>query len=316
MSGELRSDRNRASFRREITLDKIRLSLVALVVFASIWCVGEARAQAPGGGPPGAVAPGGPGGVAGQAEGQESGSNSPQSFGEILSAGGVVGMLIVLLSIAAVALVFEHVMTIRAAVLMPPGLAEEVHALLAAGKVGPADQRCRAQPSFLAHVLSAGLAESEGGWAAVEKATEDATAEQSARLFRKIEYLSVIGNIAPMMGLLGTVIGMIFAFREVADTQGAARAADLAEGIYLALVTTVEGLIVAIPALAAFAVFRNRVDHLVAEVAYAAQHVFAPLKRHSMRNPPRAAAPPQAPAPPKSQSPPRGPAPPSAGGGS
>jgi biopolymer transport protein ExbB len=140
---------------------------------------------------------------------------------------------------------------------------------------------------------------------------EDATAEQSARLFRKIEYLSVIGNIAPMLGLLGTVIGMIVAFRQVAATQGAARAADLAEGIYLALVTTVEGLIVAIPALGAFAVFRNRVDQLVAEVAYVAQHVFAPLKRG------RAAAPPPAPAtaPPKAPKPPRGPAASPAGGG-
>ena len=127
--------------------------------------------------------------------------------------------------------------------------------------------------------LGAGLAEVDGGWPAVEKAMEDATAEQSARLFRKIEYLSVIGNIAPMLGLLGTVIGMILAFREVADTQGAARAADLAEGIYLALVTTVEGLIVAIPALAAFAVFRNRVDQLVAEATDVAQHAVAPVKR-------------------------------------
>ncbi|MBN2292731.1 MAG: MotA/TolQ/ExbB proton channel family protein, partial [Pirellulales bacterium] len=127
--------------------------------------------------------------------------------------------------------------------------------------------------------LGAGLAEVEGGWTAIEKAVEDATADQSARLFRKIEYLSVIGNIAPMLGLLGTVIGMIFAFHQVAETQGAARAGDLAEGIYLALVTTVEGLIVAIPALAAFAVFRNRVDQLVAEVAYSAQHTLAPLKR-------------------------------------
>ncbi|MHC4406487.1 MAG: MotA/TolQ/ExbB proton channel family protein [Planctomycetota bacterium] len=228
----------------------------------------------------------------------DKGPASDQSFFEILRAGGVIGLLILLLSIAAVALVIEHVMTIRASVLMPEGLPEEVHQLLAAGKVGQAGQRCRMQPSLLAHVLGAGLAEAEGGWPAVEKATEDATAEQSARLFRKIEYLSVIGNIAPMMGLLGTVIGMILAFREVADTQGAARAADLAEGIYLALVTTVEGLIVAIPSLAAFAVFRNRVDQLVAEAAYVAQHVFAPLKRAQPSGPPRRPGPPKPPSPP------------------
>ena len=117
---------------------------------------------------------------------------------------------------------------------------------------------------------------------------EDATAEQSARLFRKIEFLSVLGSIAPMVGLLGTVIGMILAFQEVADSQGTARAATLAEGIYQALVTTVGGLIVAIPAVAAFAIFRNRVDALVAEAAYAAQHAIAPIKRARVR---RATAP-------------------------
>jgi biopolymer transport protein ExbB len=217
-----------------------------------------------------------------------------------------VGLLIILLSIAAVALVIEHIMTIRAQVLMPPGLDEEVRQQLAAGKLGPADQACQMQPSFLAFVLRAGFAEVDGGWTAVEKAMEDATAEQSARLFRKVEYLRVIGDIAPMLGLLGTVVGMIFAFRELADSQGAPRAADLAEGIYLALVTTVEGLIVAIPSLAAFAVFRNRIDHLVAEVAYTVQHVVTPMKRLRGRQS-RPAAPPQ--------SVPPGPAPPPVEGG-
>jgi len=213
----------------------------------------------------------------------------------------VVGLVIILLSIAAVALAIEHIITIRAPVLMPPGLEEEVHHLLAAGKLAAADQRCQMQPSFLAFVLRAGIVEADGGWHAVEKAMEDATAEQSARLFRKIEYLSVIGNIAPMLGLLGTVVGMVLAFRELADSQGAPRAADLAEGIYLALVTTVEGLIVAIPSLGAFAVFRNRIDHLVAEVVYSAQHVTAPLKRLRLRQPLPTAPPPrpsQGPAPP------------------
>lgn len=233
-------------------------------------------------------------------------SAAPRGFFAILKAGGPVGLLIILLSIAAVALVIEHIMTIRASVLMPPGLDDEVRQLLAAGRLGPADQACQMQPSFLSFVLRAGFAEVDGGWPAVEKAMEDATAEQSARLFRKIEYLSVIGNIAPMLGLLGTVVGMIFAFRELADSQGAPRAADLAEGIYLALVTTVEGLIVAIPSLAAFAIFRNRVDHFVAEVTYAVQHVTAPMKRLRVKQP-RAAAPPQ--------NAPPGPAPPPVEGG-
>jgi biopolymer transport protein ExbB len=220
-------------------------------------------------------------------------SQSGGSVWEIMTAGGPVGVLIVLLSIGAVALAVEHVMTIREHVLMPPGLSDEVRKLLSEGKLAPAQQLCRSKPSLLAFVLEAGISEVDGGWLAVEKGMEDALADQSARLFRKIEYLSVIGNIAPMLGLLGTVIGMILAFRGVADTQGAARAADLAQGIYLALVTTVEGLIVAIPSLAAFAVFRNRVDQLVAEASYLAQHAFTPLKRaRSATTPPRGAAPP------------------------
>lgn len=208
---------------------------------------------------------------------------APQGFFDIVFAGGWTGFFIIMvlfaLSLTAAYLVFEQIMTLRHGELMPQGLAENVQQLLVSGRAGEADQLCRNQPSFLSFVLVAGINEIDGGWPAVEKALEDASAEQAARLLRKIEYLSVIANIAPMIGLLGTVIGMIFAFQTVASTQGAAGAAQLAEGIYQALVTTVGGLIVAIPSLGAFAVLRNRVDQLVAEAAYVAQHVFTPLKR-------------------------------------
>ncbi|MHB8898974.1 MAG: MotA/TolQ/ExbB proton channel family protein [Thermoguttaceae bacterium] len=269
----------------------------------------DAAAVADAAGPPGAGGAAAPGaGAAAVGAPAESPAGDGQEWGlvQLMEASGSIGLLIILLSMAAVALVIEHLVTIRAPVLMPPGLDEEVRQLLAAGKLGAADQACQMQPSFLSFVLRAGFAEVDGGWPAVEKAMEDAAAEQSSRLFRKIEYLSVIGNIAPMLGLLGTVVGMIYAFRELAESQGAARAADLAEGIYLALVTTVEGLVVAIPALGALAVFRNRVDHLVTEVVYKVQHAVAPMKRMRGRQP-RAASPPQ--------SPPAGPLPPPVEGG-
>jgi len=248
--------------------------------------------------------------------GDNDAQSAPKSFWGIIFSGGLTGLLIVLvllvLSMIAATLIFEHVMTLRAKVVIPPDFAPAVRELLVRGNVAAADQMCHAQPSFLAYVVQAGVSEIDGGWSAVEKAMEDAVGEQSARMFRKVEYLSVIGNIAPMVGLLGTVTGMIFAFQQVADTQGAARAADLAEGIYQALVTTVGGLLVAIPCLAAFAIFRNRVDQLVAEAAYLAQHALTPLKRRRMRSssaPPSAAVP-AAPAP-AAQAPP---APPAAGG--
>lgn len=201
------------------------------------------------------------------------------SFFEIVHAGGTIGYIIMLMSLGAVALMVEQGMTLRAKVVMPVGLAEQLREQLSASQYTRAEQLCKLQPSVLAFVVQAGLAERDGGWPAIEKGMEDALAEQSARLFRKVEYLSVIGSLAPMLGLLGTVVGMVMAFREVAISQGAAQAADLAEGIYLALVTTVQGLVVAIPSLAAFAFFRSRVDQLLAETAYAAQHAAAPVKR-------------------------------------
>lgn len=210
----------------------------------------------------------------------------------ILKAGGTVGFLIILLSLATVALAIEQALTLRKSILIPDSLAAQVRNALAARDGKQAVELCRQRPCLLSHVLLAGMAELEAGWSEVEKAVEDALAEQSARLLRKVEYLSVIGNLAPMLGLLGTVVGMILAFRTVAETQGAARAADLAEAIYLALVTTVEGLIVAIPALALYAYFRNRTDEVTAEAASAAQHTLLPLKRRRS-----AAKPPAAPLP-------------------
>ena len=215
---------------------------------------------------------------------------------DIIFSGGITGLAILILllalSLTAVYLVVDHMLTLRATEIMPVELGVRIRELLSAGKYREADALCRETPCFLSFVVSHGLGELEGGWSAVEKAMEDAMAEQSARLFRKIEYLSVIGNIAPMVGLLGTVTGMIFAFQQVASTQGAAGAGDLAEGIYQALVTTVGGLIVAIPSLGAFAVFRNRVDHLVAEASYVAQHTMSPVKRLARSRGKQSAAPP------------------------
>lgn len=206
-------------------------------------------------------------------------------FWSIVFSGGWVGasivLVLLLLSLVAAYLIIEQIITLRKGEVMPEGLADETRQLLAQGRLPEADAACRKRPSPLAFVLISGLSELDYGWQAMEKAMEDAVAEQAAKLYRKIEYLSVIGNLAPMCGLLGTVTGMISAFQQVAVTQGTAGAAQLAEGIYSALVTTVAGLVVAIPSLGAFAIFRNRVDQLIAETAYLAQHVFIPVRRRA-----------------------------------
>ncbi|MCH1495987.1 MAG: MotA/TolQ/ExbB proton channel family protein [Rubripirellula sp.] len=218
----------------------------------------------------------------GGASGSEGGSLT-----DIILSGGIPGIFILLvlvaLSVGAAYLLFDQVMTLRRGELIPDGVSETVRQALLTGRVAEADTACRRTPSVLSVVLLSGLSEIEFGWNQVEKAVEDSLFQQSSRLMRKVEYLSVIGNIAPMVGLLGTVTGMIFAFQQVATTRGAAGAGDLAEGIYQALVTTVGGLIVAIPSLAIYAVCRNRVDSMIAEIAYQSQVALAPIKRRPTR---------------------------------
>lgn len=212
---------------------------------------------------------------------QETPEQTGLDLRELLQAGGMVGYLIVALSIVMVALIAQHLLAIRRDSLMPGGLAEEAHRFISAGQYSKAEGLCKENPSFLGYVIHSGLKEVEIGYHEVEKALEDSSAEQSARLFRKIEYLNVIGTIAPMLGLLGTVWGMIQSFMQFA-AEANPQVSELAPGIYKALVTTLLGLGVAIPALAAFALFRNRIDELVAETSLIAEHVFSGYKRRQL----------------------------------
>ena len=110
---------------------------------------------------------------------------------EIVMTGGWVGLLIIglllCLSLTAAYLIFEHLMTIRRSELLPEDLSNRVREHLLAGQVSEAEQACREKPSLLAFVILNGLSEAESGWTIIEKAAEDALAEQSARLLRKIE---------------------------------------------------------------------------------------------------------------------------------
>jgi biopolymer transport protein ExbB len=254
-------------FRSSESTDFLRRVATASMTFVAVCCLpAMAFAQGPVNAPAG-----------GAKEVQE------ESLFNIIFSGGPLGIgimvVLIALSIIAVYLIFDQWLTLRRKDLIPTTLNENVKQMLSQGKLKDADGLCRSQPSPMAYVLASGIAEIEYGWPAVEKSIEDALAEQAARMYRKLEYLSVIGNLAPMLGLLGTVAGMIVAFREVALSQGTAGAGQLASGIYSALVTTVAGLLIAIPALGAFAVFRNRIDEIISEMATSAQSVFAPIRR-------------------------------------
>lgn len=189
----------------------------------------------------------------------------------IVLAGGLVGYFIIFLSIVALALAVAHSIHIRLGALAPDATVDRLHGLLASGDLAGAAKVC-ADPDeacFLTRVMGAGLkrmSRSTFGALELKGALEDAGKEQVARLYRSTDGLGLIAAIAPMLGLFGTVVGMVGAFNTISSTQGFARPDELAGDISQALVTTLMGLVLAIPATAAFTYFRNRIDHLAAEI--------------------------------------------------
>jgi biopolymer transport protein ExbB len=112
----------------------------------------------------------------------------------------------------------------------------------------------------------------------MERAMEEASEERTTKYLRQIEWLNLIGNISPMLGLLGTVWGMILAFQTLAASGGTADPTELSGSIGIALVTTLLGLAIAIPALAVYAIMRNRVDSLTSEAMVAAQDLISTFR--------------------------------------
>ena len=180
------------------------------------------------------------------------------------------------LSLAATYLAFDLGLSLRRGEMIPPQLAEQVRAALADRKPDEALAACEAQPSPLAAVIGAGLSESVLGWPRIEKASEDAAAYEQARFFRRIELLRVAGHVAPLVGLLGSAAILMRAFGRAADSSSAGN--DLAAGMYLSVVPTLIGLMIAIGAIAAYAWLRYRLDALLAETVSAAAEALAPLK--------------------------------------
>lgn len=207
-----------------------------------------------------------------------------RTFIDSIKAGGWIGIIIILLSIVAVGFGIEHTLSIRKQRLMPPAVVDQLEDLIAHGDIAAAVKVCE-EPrnySLLSEVVLAGLQRfqsSEFGFADYKSAVEEAGEDFTARLYRKTDALNVIGVIAPMLGLFGTVEGMMEAFNIVASTRGRAESFQLADSISKALVTTWLGLIVAIPAMLAFSYFRNKIDSLVSECGKRVEHILLPLSR-------------------------------------
>ncbi|MDH5477398.1 MAG: MotA/TolQ/ExbB proton channel family protein [Nitrospinota bacterium] len=176
--------------------------------------------------------------------------------------GGPVMWPILFCSILAVAICLERAYSLRNENIVDPSFAAEVRRLSAKGDLDRALKICANNPSAMARILKAGLNRASHGILEIERAIEAAGSHEATLMEANLRGLGVLANITPMMGLLGTVIGMIKAF-DVISVAGSGNPSLVASGIAEALITTATGLIIGIPALAAYHYFRGRVDKFI-----------------------------------------------------
>jgi biopolymer transport protein ExbB len=198
--------------------------------------------------------------------------NPSKSLIQYIHEGGSVTYVLVILSLVAVALIIRNMILIRPARLAPPDEFERLDGLLKQNDIKGALAFTAAPEngSFMSRVFGAALlrcSRSPFGFLELRSALEESGQRETERLHRFNEGIGIIAAVAPMLGLLGTVIGMIGAFSAIGTLEGAARSHQLAASMSLALISTAVGLIVAIPCTVAFTLFRRRIDSLVAEVA-------------------------------------------------
>lgn len=197
--------------------------------------------------------------------------------------GSVVGSvkiwLLIGLSVVTLALIVQRSLETRRSVVSPDALVRKVREAAADRKYEDAIAAVRGDGSLFGAVAYATLKAGVNGYGAMLRALASAEDVEVTRRLRRLEPLNVIGNVAPMIGLLGTVYGIILAFQEVVSAGGRPSPVELAGGIGTALVATFWGLLVAIPALAAYAMLRNRLDGLATEAVTAVEEIVAMVRQ-------------------------------------
>lgn len=184
----------------------------------------------------------------------------------LVKKGGPVMVPLALGSILALAIAIERFISLRRDRVIPSGFVDKVRELWEKDPTGDeAIVFCEQTSGPMGRIFKSGLMSLPRGEEAVEKAMEDAGYNETDKLKRSIRSLSYIASLSPLLGLLGTVYGLIDAF-QVAAGGGMGKAEMLAKGIYEALVTTAAGLTIAIPVLVAYQFLGHRVDSLIDEM--------------------------------------------------
>ncbi len=196
--------------------------------------------------------------------------------------GGAIGAVIWMLSVVSMALIVRSFLRIRREQLFPGDVHENVTSLFADRKYSQALRSVAAGEDFFSTILRNAFSRAGSGRGDMERKLRDSAEHRVSELLRSIEWLNVIGNVAPMLGLLGTVWGMIGAFFQIV-AAGSPDPRLLAGDIGVALVTTMLGLVVAIPSLCVYAIMRSRIEDITNDAVLTVDELIAESHRAARR---------------------------------
>lgn len=201
-------------------------------------------------------------------------------LGWLINSLGIEYILVFLiLSFVLVAMFILNVLAARKESVCPTALVEEFEGHLDGKNYQEAYDLAKTDESFLGSVLSAGLARLSSGYPQAVAAMQEAGSDESMKLEHRLSYLALIGTLSPMIGLFGTVHGMIKSFFTIATAGTTPDPSKLAAGISTALLTTLIGLAIAIPAIAGYNILRNLVQRRVLEVGITSENLMGRFEK-------------------------------------
>ncbi len=206
------------------------------------------------------------------------------NFFEIFLKGGPLMWAILLCSIIGLAVIIDRFLVLRKAKINLPAFMVRVRGFIKNKDMSGAASFCMQEKSPIANMVRKGLKKFRLGHERVKEAIENAGRQEISKLEKGLSILATIAGVAPLLGFLGTVTGMIQAFMTIEDLAGAANPSDLAGGIWEALITTAFGLIVGIPAYAFYNYFQNSVKKFVADMETVANDVVDTIQDTSLES--------------------------------
>lgn len=189
-----------------------------------------------------------------------------------------------LLSVILVSVIVAAALELRRVHFVPIAFVNQVVELVAAKRYKEAFEMSKREPSFVGTMLSAGMENISRGLPAAQEAMDDVGVERGMQYEQRMSWLALIANVATMIGLLGTVWGMVSAFMVIARSDVAPKPSELANGVSQALITTVWGLLQAIPAVFFHTLFKNRMARFVLESELVCKRILTPISLSLKKN--------------------------------